>query len=33
MNENDPNFIKPEYKRMVVKLLTNYIQRQNPIFE
>lgn len=27
MNENDPNFIRPEYKLMVVELLTNYIQR------
>ncbi len=28
MNEKDPNFLKPEYKLMVVELLTNYIQRQ-----
>lgn len=27
MNENDPNFINPQYKLMVVELLTNYIQR------
>jgi hypothetical protein len=28
MNESDPNFIRPEFKLMVVELLTNYIQRE-----
>lgn len=32
MNENDPNFIRPEYKMMVVKLLTNYVQRESVMF-
>ncbi len=30
MNDSDPNFVKPEYKLMVVELLTNYIHRCAP---
>lgn len=33
MNENDPSFIKPEYKLLIVQLLTNYVQRESEIFK
>ncbi len=33
MNEADPQSIKSEYKLLLIKLLTNFIQRESPIFE
>jgi hypothetical protein len=32
MNELDSNSIKPQYKLLIIRLLTNYIQRTSPIF-
>jgi hypothetical protein len=33
MNEYDPQSIKSEYKLLLIKLFTNFIQRESPIFK
>jgi hypothetical protein len=33
MNEIDPQSIKSEYKLLLIRLLTNFIQRESPIFQ
>jgi hypothetical protein len=33
MNELDPQSIKSEYKLLLIRLLTNFIQRESPIFQ
>jgi hypothetical protein len=32
MNDLDPQSIKSEYKLQIINLLTNFIQRESPIF-